>query len=545
MEHTSERSARVERAIGLFEAGEWDALADLAVAESFTEADAVELAVAVGDEESAEHWEEWAEADDRAEALTALGLVLCVVENDAEAVAVLEQAQALGQDCAAILGEEYVWLDDWPSAERWFRLALDTQANWWERAAYRVGERAFLVDDRVDDEVVALLEAGTAASREAVVVLSWLYRRRGDMVTARRFLEEALPDNDFAWLPLGNLLQEEFDDVDGARAAYEAGYADGDANSAFNLAQLLERLDRPDEALDWMRKAATGGDAAARANLTARGEEGWAEGDEDDSADPAWMRALYDADLLPHLHSGAHPDDFPTIFRINDVVSTPAPGLIARAARAGWPIVIEPHAEGFDLATLGSAVTAIRDLTIADAAGTRGWSVLADARALEDLELDGSEPSEPVDLSALPRLFDASVRGANAFSAADNPAVRVLSMTLLDGQPVPEIHAPIEFFGVSGRAAGEAIESIVHTEAIDRLVIIGAVGLDCATLLRFPSLQDVSLAECVGVTNTSMLERIPLLASLEVEDCRDVEHTDEVAELVARLERDREGRSGE
>ncbi|PSL38880.1 hypothetical protein CLV49_2510 [Labedella gwakjiensis] len=535
MTNTSEHPARIERAIALFEAGEWDALADLPGAETFDDDDAESLAAATGGEDSAEYWHDWADADDRGEALSAIGCVLWSIEHDADAVVVLERAQALGQDCAANIGELYVYLGDWPSAERWFRLALDAKAHWWERAAYRLGEHAFEVDDQVGDDVIALLEAGMTAAKEAVVVLGWLYRRRGDIDAARRILEEAHPDNDLVALPLGNLLRDEFDDVEGARAAYEAGYKGGDANSAFNLAVMLEDLDHPEEALEWMRKAARGGDAAARADLTSRGDEGWA--DHDEAGDPAWMRALYRGDLLPHLQGAALPGDYPTIFRINDIVSTPAPGQIAHAARLGWPIVIEPHARGFDLAALGTAITAIRDLTIADAAGIRGWSVLSDARSLEELEMDGSEPNEPVDLSVLPRLVDASVRGRNAFSAAGNPAVRALSMTLLDGQPAPDVQAPIEFFGVSGNAAGEAIASIVQPESLVQLVVIGAVGLDCASLLRFPSLRDVELRACTGVTNTRMLERIPRLDSLHVDDCRDVEDVAFVAGFVARLER--------
>jgi tetratricopeptide (TPR) repeat protein len=532
------RFAGIARPLALFAAGDWDALARLAVAEPFDRDDAGALAAAIGEEATAEHWEEWAEAEDRAEGLTAIGLILAAVERYADAVAVLVEAHRLGQNVAATIGELHALLGDWTSAEPLFRLAYDTRAHWWERAAYRLGEHAFEVDDRHDDEVIALLEAGTATEDEAAVVLSHVHRRRGDPDEARRVLEAALPRNEMVSLPLGNLLLDEFGDVEGARAAYEDGWDRGDECSAFNLGLLLEEeLERPAEAREWMRKAARGGDAAARAWLTAQGEPGWTD-EEMPGGSPAWMHALYDADLLPHLYGGPYSGpDLPTIFRINDVVPTPAPGVVARAARRGLPIVIEPRADGFDLAALGTSITQIRDLTIADAAGIRGWDALAEAHALTELEMDGSEPVEPVDLGTLARLGEASVRGRNTYSVTANPALRFLSVTMLDGQPAPIVEAPIEFFGVSGRAAGEAIEGIRHPESLTELVIIGAIGFDCSVLLGFHALEDLSLVSCTGVSNAHVLGRLPSLTELAVDECRDVENAEEVAAVVEGPER--------
>jgi tetratricopeptide (TPR) repeat protein len=532
------RSAGVARPLALFEAGEWDALALLPVAEAFDRDDVGALAAAIGGEATADHWEEWADAEDRAEGLTAIGLILAAVERNADAVIVLTEAHRLGENVAAILGELHVHLSTWESAEPWLRLAVDTRAHTWEQAAYRLGEHAFEVEDRDDDDVIALLEAGTVEADEAAVVLAWVHLRRGDRREARRILEEALPDNEMVSLPLGNLLLREFGDIEGARAAYEDGWNRGDAYSAFNLGLLLdEELDRPAEAREWMSKAARGGDAAARAWLTSQGEEGWTD-EETPGGSPAWMHALYDVDLLPHLYGGPYSGpDLPTIFRINDVVPTPAPGAVGRAARRGLPIVIEPHADGFDLAALGPAITQIRDLTIADAAGIRGWDALAEAHALTELEMDGSEPVEPVDLGTLARLGEASVRGRNTYSVTANPALRFLSVTMLDGQPAPIVEAPIEFFGVSGRAAGEAIEGIRHPESLTELVIIGAIGFDCSVLLGFHALEDLSLVSCTGVSNAHVLGRLPSLTELAVDECRDVENAEEVAAVVEGPER--------
>ncbi|RUR01267.1 tetratricopeptide repeat protein [Labedella endophytica] len=540
---TAEPPDKVGRAGSLFEAGEWHALADLAVAETFDGDDVAALAAVHGGEDGAEHWEEWADSEGRAEALTAIGLILASLERDADAVGVLVDAHRRGENVAAMIGELYVYLRDWASAEPWLQLAVDTTAHTWELAAYRLGEHAFEVDDRFDDQVISLLEAGSVEADEAAVVLARVHLRRGDRDEARRILEEALPDNEMVSLPLGNMLLNEFGDTDGARAAYEDGWNRGDAYSAFNLGLLLEEeLDQPEEAREWMRKAAQGGDAAARAWLTADGEGGWAESRAEAGDSPAWMHALYDEDLLPHLYGGPYRGpDLPTVFRINDVVGAPAPGVVGRAGRLGLPIVIEPHAEGFDLTTLGTAITQIRDLTIADAAGTRGWGALAGALALEELEMDGTEPGEPVDLGALPCLENASVRGRNTYSVVANPALRILSMTLLDDQPAPGIEAPIESFGVSGRRAVEAVGRIAHPESLTGLVIVGAVDVDCALLLRFPALEDVSLVSCTGVSNTHVLGELPLLAALAVDDCRDVEDAEEVAALVQRLESQQTG----
>ena len=397
------------RAVVLFEACDWEALADAAVAREWSEDDLAALDVALGDHESADVWEMWGEAADRGPAFYAMAFLVARMGRTSEALELFLTANALGDYCDLEIGEAHSDLGDWASAEASYRRTLAARRDEWEysRAAFRLGEHALEIDDRTDAEVVDLLEAGAAEADEAVVLLSRLHQRRGDVESARRVLEEAFPTNDFVPLVLGTLLSDVFEEYSAAERAYQAGFERGDAYSAFNLAMMLEvevELDRPDEAADWLRKAARGGDAAARARLTAHGEEGWDDPpvDEDGSATPAWMRALYEAPLLPFLHGDALPDENRRpVFRINASLPVPPPGVLALAGRVGVPILIEPHPEGFDLASLGSGITAIRDLTVADAASVTGWDALAEARALEEIDLPDSEPPGDVDYDGM------------------------------------------------------------------------------------------------------------------------------------------------
>jgi tetratricopeptide (TPR) repeat protein len=407
MAETTAASGHVDRVVALFESNDWEALADAAIARDWSDTELAALDSALGDHESASIWERWGEAEDRGGAFYAMGFVVARTGRAADAVEQFLAANALGDYCDVELGEEYSDLGDWTSAEASYRRALTARRDEWEysRAAYRLGEHAFEIDDRTDAEVVALLEAGVAEADEAVVLLSRLHERRGDVEGARHVLEDAFATNEYVPLALGNLLSDVFEEYPAAQAAYEEGFRRGDAYSAYNLAIMLENdLGRLEEATEWFRKAAVGGDAAARARLSARGEEGWDEPiiEEDGATAPAWMHALYDNALLPYLHSDILPDkDRRPVFRIGPTRAVPPPGVIVRAGRLGLPILIEPHPGGFDLATLGSGITAIRDLTIADAASVTGWDALVTAIALEEIDLPAADPPAGVDYDGM------------------------------------------------------------------------------------------------------------------------------------------------
>jgi tetratricopeptide (TPR) repeat protein len=407
MAGTTAASEHVDRVVALFEARDWEGLADAAIARDWSDTELAALDGALGDHGTADIWELWGEAEDRGHAFYAMGFVVARTGRAEDAVELFLAANALGAYCDLELGQAYDDLGDWASAEASYRRALTARRDEWEysRAAYRLGEHALEIDDRTDAEVVALLEAGVAEADEAVVLLSRLHQRRGDVEGARRVLEQAFATNEYVPLVLGNLLSDVFEEYPGAQRAYEEGFARGDAYSAYNLAMMLEHdCDRPEEAAEWLRKAALGGDAAARARLSARGEEGWDEptAEGDGATAPAWMHALYDNALLPYLHGDVLPDeDRRPVFRIGPTRAVPPPGVIVRAGRLGLPILIEPHPGGFDLASLGSGITAIYDLTIADAATVAGWDALAEAHALEEIDLAGTDPPVEVDYDGM------------------------------------------------------------------------------------------------------------------------------------------------
>jgi tetratricopeptide (TPR) repeat protein len=314
----------VHRAVALFEACDWEALADAAVACEWPEDDLAALDGALGDHESADVWEMWGEAEDRGPAFYAIAFVVARRGRTAEALELFLTANALGDYCDLEIGEARSDLGDWASAEASYRRALTARRDEFEysRAAFRLGEHALEIDDRTDAEVVALLEAGVAEADEAVVLLARLHQRRGDVEAARRVLEEALPTNNLVPMVLGNLLSDVFEEYSAAERAYQAGFERGDAYSAYNLALMLEvELDRPEEAAEWLRKAARGGDAAARGRLTVRGEEGWDDPPvkEDESqftrADAAAMREAVEPALERYRST---PDADGTILRGSD-----------------------------------------------------------------------------------------------------------------------------------------------------------------------------------------------------------------------------------
>jgi len=119
-----------------------------------------------------------------------------------------------------------------------------------------------------DVALEAPLREGAEVYQDARAALSHLLRVTDRMTEARQLLEAGTQLNEKgAWLPLGNLLLDVFDDSQAAEVAYRGGIAAGDAHSHHNLAQLLEARGDREQAIEHYRAGAARGDELADAAL--------------------------------------------------------------------------------------------------------------------------------------------------------------------------------------------------------------------------------------------------------------------------------------
>ena len=123
-------------------------------------------------------------------------------------------------------------------------------------------------DDTHDVALEPTLRDGADVYESARTALSHLLRATGRITEARELLEEGTRLNEEgAWLPLGNLLLDDFDDPQAAELAYRGGIAAGDAHSHHNLARLLEARGEREQAIEHYQAGAASGDELAAAAL--------------------------------------------------------------------------------------------------------------------------------------------------------------------------------------------------------------------------------------------------------------------------------------
>lgn len=133
-----------------------------------------------------------------------------------------------------------------------------------------LGHWRWHVSGRVDAE--PLLRRGQAEYPSARADLASLLVATGREAEAREQLRSWVEAGDQGCcLPLGNLHQEAGEFAEAERL-YLLGFERGDAFSARNLALMIDDLGREDEALEWMRRAADGGDMLAIRDLARWGE---------------------------------------------------------------------------------------------------------------------------------------------------------------------------------------------------------------------------------------------------------------------------------
>lgn len=183
--------------------------------------------------------------------------------REREALALFRSASELGDRRAATaLGEGLVWVGEDDEAERVLKNVIQDQGDEAGRAKLvlaRLLMKKLAWSDAEDRLREILTDEPDAAADLGHLLID---QERWD--EARAVLEEFLiQGNDRVPIVLGNLLNDHYNDPEGAEAAYLVGIERGDAYSAFNLALLLRGERRFSEAESYLRWAAEKGDDRA------------------------------------------------------------------------------------------------------------------------------------------------------------------------------------------------------------------------------------------------------------------------------------------
>ena len=223
------------------------------------------------DRDSIASWKSIPYSDDAEQALYNLSVALWGVDEILLALHGMRLALDRGdQSVLAMLGEAELYAGDYKSAQRHLTAALEQTNEFDPRLSGLLGRTLFRDAKQFDERVRALLELGVSADDAFAVDLAELLAMRGEWDRALLILRaQSEGGNDQAPIVLGNLLADTADGLQEAETAYRRGIELGDAHSAFNLAHLLVRLGRTDEASEWYDYAASHGDEWA---ISRRGE---------------------------------------------------------------------------------------------------------------------------------------------------------------------------------------------------------------------------------------------------------------------------------
>lgn len=179
------------------------------------------------------------------------------------ALEILREANHHGsREAEVALGEALVWMGAYEEAITVLESACENKNGDKAKVLGLLGESRFAMGDQ-SEAIEELLREGASEYEEFGIDYATILRRRGAYNDAVSVLRTLAASGVFgSALLLGNILDDDLGDSDGARAAYLHGIQSGDAHSAYNLAVLLYRHDETDEARKYLALARRMGDMA-------------------------------------------------------------------------------------------------------------------------------------------------------------------------------------------------------------------------------------------------------------------------------------------
>ncbi|MHC9046105.1 hypothetical protein ACYX8G_16090 [Microbacterium saperdae] len=187
-----------------------------------------------------------------------------VSEHKLEAVDILRVAIDAGSAPALeVIGDALDWLGAYEQAIPYLQRARAEGIGYQAWIAGLLGHARRELRDRGDD-VHELLREGASEHVEFGVDFAHSLLERDALEEARTLLRRLVEQNvPGSHIMLGNLLDDEFDDPEGAAVAYLGGIAEGDSHSAYNLAILHHHQGNVDESDHFRRIAREMGDLSA------------------------------------------------------------------------------------------------------------------------------------------------------------------------------------------------------------------------------------------------------------------------------------------
>lgn len=187
-----------------------------------------------------------------------------VSEHKLEAVDILRVAIDAGSTPALeVIGDALDWLGAYAQAIPYLQRARAEGIGYQTWIAGLLGHARREMGDRGDD-VHDLLREGASERVDFGVDFAHSLLERNAFEEARTLLRRLVEQNvPGSHIMLGNLLDDEFDDPEGAAVAYLGGIAGGDSHSAYNLGILHHHRGAPEKSAHYLALARKKGNLSA------------------------------------------------------------------------------------------------------------------------------------------------------------------------------------------------------------------------------------------------------------------------------------------
>lgn len=171
-----------------------------------------------------------------------------------------EAARRGSREAEAALGDALVWMGAYEDAITVLQSSRASRKGDQAKVSGLLGKSLFALGDQ-SAAVEELLREGAAEYEEFGLDHAMILLHRGSQGEAVTILRALTESGVFgSALLLGNILDDDLDDSEGAQTAYMKGIQSGDAHSAYNLAVLHYRHDRVAEARHYLAVARRMGD---------------------------------------------------------------------------------------------------------------------------------------------------------------------------------------------------------------------------------------------------------------------------------------------
>ena len=255
--------------------------------------------------------------------------------------------------------------------------------------------------------------------------------------------------------------------------------------------------------------------------------------DLDDGLDPELADLLIARGVKPELLTNVEfleDGDRPSVY-IGDEYPELTPELLLHAAQHGMELTFVFNDVHCDLEPLIPAIRLTPSIRMYGPPTAYSHITSLEQAANVDKLVLKFTPSEPIDLSSLPRIRTAEIESQGDTLLERNPNIRGLSIERWKARSELPVTARLQRLSISGRSFSTDLSFISDMSALQEIHIEGATSVDLASLENARDLRFFTISSCKSVTGFKTLEGAPKLHRIWLRRVQQIDHPETLLAL--------------